>query len=44
MMKLARNALADVWVIESPEGLGKWAFIVKLHQLQQQLQARFANR
>jgi len=44
MMKLAKNALADLRVIEPEEGLIKWDYVFKLNQVQEEMKARFANK
>jgi len=44
MLKLARNALGNTLVLESPSGLIKWNYFENLHQLQTELGLKFANK
>lgn len=44
MVKLGRNALADYKEFISDEGSIKWDYIVKLHNLQKQLNFKLKNR
>ena len=44
MIKLVRNMLQACRVIKSPSGAVRWSFIELLHQQQQDLGLRFANK
>lgn len=44
MMKLAKNALASLRVIEKDEGPRKWQYLVELEKLQKEIGSRFANK
>ncbi|KAI5706041.1 hypothetical protein M8J75_004328 [Diaphorina citri] len=44
MLKLARNCLATLGKIKSPQGIIDWSFIMKLHTLQNSIGLKFANK
>lgn len=44
MMKLARNCLATLTKIKSPNGMIDWSYITKLHTLQENMGLKFANK
>lgn len=44
MLKLARNCLATMGKIKSPQGTIDWSYIMKLHTLQNSVGLKFANK
>ena len=43
-VKLARNALSTLEIIQSPTGQIKWSHVKDLHKLQLELNLKFANK